>query len=61
MLQREVSFEPRANKKLSAAASRHLLNDMPGFMVSLMRVVVSHLHASTPPYYTTGNTLASGR
>ena len=30
MLQREVLSEPRANKKLPAAASRHLLNDVAG-------------------------------
>ena len=30
MLQREILFEPRANKKLPAAASKRLLNDVAG-------------------------------
>ncbi len=34
MLQREVPSGPRANKKLPAAVSRHLLNDVAGIFVT---------------------------
>jgi hypothetical protein len=33
MLQREVSFEPRANKALPAAATRRLLSDGAGILL----------------------------
>ena len=42
MLQREIFFEPRANKKLPAAASKRLLNDVAGiFRVLQMLVALS--------------------
>jgi hypothetical protein len=47
MLQREVPSGLRANKKLPAAASRHLLNDVGGIFCSLMSdvtLLLSHIH-----------------